>query len=278
LGLGSATALCYGGVSVAIGSNIEARANYSICIGRFLKTVDGYNQAIVIGSGLSGNPLVNDQSNSLYLGFGSNLPTLVVTPASGANLTGNVGIGTTSPSSLFSVGTTSQFQINSSGAIAAATGIISSGTIYFSGNVGIKNSNPSKELDVTGAARITGNVGIGVAPDAGTTYRLQVCGSIRTKEVVVEDNSWCDFVFEDSYKRMNVDEKEQYLKSKKHLPFIASAKEINENGLPLKETLTGLTQNVEEMNLDMIDLYKMIQKLRKENVSLKAEVDKLQKK
>ncbi|MDB5254933.1 MAG: hypothetical protein JWL92_309, partial [Candidatus Nomurabacteria bacterium] len=46
---------------------------------------------------------------------------------------GSVGIGTTSPSSLFSVGSTSQFQVNSSGAIAAATGITSSGTVTFSG-------------------------------------------------------------------------------------------------------------------------------------------------
>ena len=45
---------------------------------------------------------------------------------------GNVGIGATSPSSLLSVGSTSQFQVNSSGAIAAATGLTSSGTITLS--------------------------------------------------------------------------------------------------------------------------------------------------
>jgi hypothetical protein len=46
---------------------------------------------------------------------------------------GYVGIGTTTPASMLSVGATSQFQVNSSGAIAAATGITSSGTITFSG-------------------------------------------------------------------------------------------------------------------------------------------------
>ncbi|MDQ3008352.1 MAG: site-specific integrase, partial [bacterium] len=44
-----------------------------------------------------------------------------------------VGIGTNTPSSLLSVGSSSQFQVNTSGAIAAATGITSSGTITFSG-------------------------------------------------------------------------------------------------------------------------------------------------
>src|ERR1039457_2100671 len=47
--------------------------------------------------------------------------------------TGEVGIGTNSPTSLFSVGSTSQFQVNATGAVAAATGITSSGSITFSG-------------------------------------------------------------------------------------------------------------------------------------------------
>jgi hypothetical protein len=47
--------------------------------------------------------------------------------------TGEVGIGTNSPTSLFSVGSTSQFQVNSTGVIVAATGITSSGSITFSG-------------------------------------------------------------------------------------------------------------------------------------------------
>jgi hypothetical protein len=47
--------------------------------------------------------------------------------------TGNVGIGDTSPTAALTVGSGDLFQVNSSGAIAAATGITSSGTITFSG-------------------------------------------------------------------------------------------------------------------------------------------------
>ncbi len=43
-----------------------------------------------------------------------------------------VGIGDSTPDAMFTVGTTSQFQVNSSGAVAAATGLTSSGTITFS--------------------------------------------------------------------------------------------------------------------------------------------------
>ena len=44
-----------------------------------------------------------------------------------------VGIGTATPAGFFSVGASSQFQISSTGAITAATGITSSGSITFSG-------------------------------------------------------------------------------------------------------------------------------------------------
>ncbi len=49
---------------------------------------------------------------------------------------GNVGIGTNTPVSLFSAGSSSQFQVNSSGAIISATGIASSGTITLSSLTG----------------------------------------------------------------------------------------------------------------------------------------------
>ncbi|MEI6690337.1 MAG: hypothetical protein WCL07_01160, partial [bacterium] len=45
---------------------------------------------------------------------------------------GNIGIGDTTPAALFTVGNGDLFQVNSTGAIAAATGITSSGNITFS--------------------------------------------------------------------------------------------------------------------------------------------------
>jgi fibronectin-binding autotransporter adhesin len=65
---------------------------------------------------------------------------------------GNVGIGDTTPASALTVGSGDLFQVNSSGAIAAATGITSSGTINFSGLTASKVvfTDASKNLTSTG--------------------------------------------------------------------------------------------------------------------------------
>lgn len=69
---------------------------------------------------------------------------------------GNVGIGNNNPPSLLSVGTSSPFQVDSTGAIVSATGIISSGNITFSSlstNNGIvRASNGNGTLSVAGGA------------------------------------------------------------------------------------------------------------------------------
>ncbi len=72
-------------------------------------------------------------TSRLSIAFGGNNDPGTNTTYFTFNSAGSLGIGTTNPSSMLSVGSSSQFQVNSSGAIAAATGITSSGTITFSG-------------------------------------------------------------------------------------------------------------------------------------------------
>ncbi|MBU3748781.1 MAG: hypothetical protein FGM36_16140, partial [Burkholderiaceae bacterium] len=76
---------------------------------------------------------------------------------------GNVGIGTATPSSLLSVGSTSQFQVNSSGAIAAVTGITTSGSYTQSG---------------TGANTFTGATTIGNTLTLSSTSSASAADSI----------------------------------------------------------------------------------------------------
>jgi hypothetical protein len=113
-----------------------------------------------------------------------------------------------------------------------------------------------------------GNMGIGTNCP---TEKLTVNGKIKAKnEVYVNEiGGFCDFVFEDNYERMSYKEKEQYYKINKHLYLMPSEKEINEKGLPVVEVIKGLTLNVEEQALDIIELYKRIERLESENKFLK---------
>ncbi len=67
-----------------------------------------------------------------HIGKGAVLGTTVFITA---DSTGQVGIGDMTPNALFTVGSTSQFQVNTTGAITATTGITSSGAIAANGGI-----------------------------------------------------------------------------------------------------------------------------------------------
>ncbi len=165
---------------------------------------DGDSLLSLIGAGVNGNisaptylpggqiSFVVDGSPSLTAMPGgitfSTTPSGSQTPIERMRLTsaGYFGIGTTSPSSFFSIGATSQFQINSSGAIAAATGITSSGTINLSGlnTSSLVFTDASKNLTSTGT--------VGVAQGGTGTATPFTQGSLTfagASGVYTQDNS-----------------------------------------------------------------------------------------
>ena len=75
-----------------------------------------------------------------------------------------------------------------------------------------------------------------------------------------------DYVFQADYPLPSLDEVEQYIKEKKHLPDIPSAAEVNEKGLDIKQMMTGQLRKIEELTLYLIEL-------KKENKILKQIVD-----
>lgn len=106
-----------------------------------------------------------------------------------------------------------------------------------------------------------GKVGIGVAP---TTYKLEVNGTTRSKEVIVE-TGWADYVFEDNYQLRSIDEMEAFVKKNKHLPNIPKASEIENNGLKVGETNKAMMEKIEELALYIIQLKKEIDVLKAKN-------------
>ncbi|MFA7285699.1 MAG: hypothetical protein WC011_02535 [Candidatus Paceibacterota bacterium] len=97
------------------------------------------------------------------------------------NTSGNVGVGDTSPASLFTVGSGDLFQVNSSGAIVAATGITSSGTVTLSS---ISGSTQCLQVNSSGVVSGTGSTCGG-----GLTVGTTAISSGGTNRVLFENGS-----------------------------------------------------------------------------------------
>ena len=110
-----------------------------------------------------------------------------------------------------------------------------------------------------------GNVGIGTS---SPVYKLDVKGTIRAREIKVDLNG-ADFVFEKDYKLMPLNEFELFIKEQKHLPEVAPAKEMKENGTDLGNLNSKFLQKMEEMTLYLIEQNKMI-------LALKEKIEKLE--
>jgi hypothetical protein len=86
----------------------------------------------------------------------------------------------------------------------------------------------------------TGSGQLGIGTTNLGSYRLSVNGNIRSKEIVVENIGWPDYVFDNKYKRLPIDQLEKFILQNKHLPNIPSAKEVEEKGLHLGDIIFNL--------------------------------------
>ena len=105
-----------------------------------------------------------------------------------------------------------------------------------------------------------GEVGIGTTPTLGT--KLDVAGTIRAHEVKVCLNQGCDFVFDQKYKLMPLDEPDKFVTINRHLPEVAPAAVMESEGINLSEMNALLLQKVEELTLYVIELNKEVQILK----------------
>jgi len=188
---------------------------------------------------------------------------------------GNVGIGTLNPTSkLESINSTAGITSFKSVGINGYVSIdnIGSGENYYS-------ANKFQEFQINGVPKMRinsdGNIGIGTT---NPLNKLDVNGTIHSKEVKVDMKGWSDFVFKKEYNLPTLEQVEKHIVKNGHLENIPSEKEVLENGINLGEMNAKLLQKIEELTLYMIEIKKENIEMKNENLEMKKRIEKIEKK
>lgn len=115
-----------------------------------------------------------------------------------------------------------------------------------------------------------GNVGIGIAEPEN---KLDVAGTIRAKEIVVEASNWPDYVFEDDYQLRDLEDMRSFISMHGHLPGVPSAAQVEKQGVSVGETQRILLEKIEELTLYLLEKDRRIESLEKENMELAGQLD-----
>ena len=151
--------------------------------------------------------------------------------------------------------------------------------------IGFNSNLPSLYVGPSNGFNTTGDVGIGTINTNG--FKLNVAGDVSLKrlciggdyipedcllaikgKLVCEDiqvndiSDWPDYVFDENYELITIEEMDHFIQTEKHLPDIPTKKEIFEKGLGQAEINHLLLKKIEELSLYTIRLNNKLKALR----------------
>ncbi|MBN8698310.1 MAG: hypothetical protein J0L54_01785 [Chitinophagales bacterium] len=146
--------------------------------------------------------------------------------------------------------------------------ISSSSSSYWStsaiGTNNIENSNSGAVIIGTGITTLP------------TGYKLYVSDGILAEKVKVAlkaGSNWADYVFTEKYRLTPLTEVESFIRSNKHLPGISSAEAIvKDGGIDVGQMFSKQMEKIEELTLYLIEINKKVERLEKENASLRNSI------
>jgi hypothetical protein len=209
----------------------------------------------------------------------------------------DVGIGTVTPDAAYLLTVGGDTRIN--GALVADNNLHAGANLQVSGNALINgnaaasnltasNNTQTQSLNVannsqTGSltvqtdalvqqnCRVNGRLVVGNPAATPGNHELYINGSAIAEEIVVKlQGNWPDYVFEKQYELPSLPSVAQYIDTHKHLPGVASAREIEANGQSVGALQKVQMEKIEELFLHVIALEKRIQTLETENAALKS--------
>lgn len=135
------------------------------------------------------------------------------------------------------------------------------------GNTGIGTYTPNAKFHVNGAILVGSNSAV-----IATGYAVSIDGRLISEEsTVLPSTNWPDYVFDNTYKLMPLEELEKMIRTQKHLPNIPPAATIEKTGIHLGDMTKRLMEKVEELTLYLIEL-------NKENKALAEKLNDIEKK
>ncbi|MFK7003458.1 hypothetical protein BWK63_01830 [Flavobacterium covae] len=232
------------------------------------------NGNITLGKNLYASDLVSGGTNSwIFHTPDDGRNTLHIAPNSENNwkwdkgmvikADGNVGVGITTPLGKLHVGDNTNAGVVLNNRISSVISQIpaqlswaESGALGQAGDLII-----SPRTDISASVKFYTNDGKTISE----RFRISglgnaaLQGKLEAKEIKVTTTPTADFVFADDYNLPKLEEVEKHVKEKRHLPEIASAKEMEKEGVNVGAFQIKLLQKIEELTLYVIQQKKQLE-------------------